>query len=138
VVNVARKHHVDGMIVGNTTISRPQSLRDRARAKETGGLSGRPLFKLSTRMLAETYVRAEGAFPLIGIGGIESGATAIAKIKAGATLLQLYTALVFRGLGLVADIKSDLSAALKRGQRDSLSSMVGSDAAAITAESWPA
>jgi dihydroorotate dehydrogenase len=137
VVGVARKHRVDGMIVGNTTISRPQSLRDRDRAKETGGLSGRPLFKLSTRMLAETYVRAEGALPIIGIGGIDSGATAIAKIKAGATLLQLYTGLVFKGLGLVAEIKSDLRAALKRGQRDSLASMVGSDAAAITAESWP-
>jgi dihydroorotate dehydrogenase len=137
VVGVARKHRVDGMIVGNTTISRPQSLRDRDRARETGGLSGRPLFKLSTRMLAETYVRAEGAFPLIGIGGIDSGATAIAKIKAGASLLQLYTGLVFKGLGLVSEIKFDLLAALKRGQRDSLSSMVGSDAAAITAESWP-
>lgn len=137
VVGVARKHKVDGMIVGNTTISRPQSLRDQQRAKETGGLSGRPLFRLSTRMLAETYVRAEGAFPLIGIGGVDSGATAIAKIKAGASLLQLYTGLVFRGLGVVAQIKSDLLAAVKRGQRDSLSTMVGVDAAAITAESWP-
>lgn len=137
VVNVARKHRVDGMIVGNTTISRPQSLRDQVRARETGGLSGRPLFKLSTRMLAETYVRAEGVFPLIGVGGVDSGATAIAKIKAGATLVQLYTGLVFRGLGLVNEIKSDLLAALKRGQRDSVESMVGSDAAAITAESWP-
>jgi dihydroorotate dehydrogenase len=137
VVGVARKHRVDGMIVGNTTISRPQSLRDRERAKESGGLSGRPLFKLSTRMLAETYVRVEGAFPIVGVGGIDSGATAIAKIKAGATLLQLYTGLVYRGLGLVHEIKSDLVAALKRGQRDSLSAMVGSDAAPITAESWP-
>ncbi|HTQ83614.1 MAG TPA: dihydroorotate dehydrogenase (quinone), partial [Pseudolabrys sp.] len=93
---------------------------------------------LSTRMLAETFVRAEGAFPLIGAGGIDSGATAIAKIKAGATLLQLYTGLVFHGIGLVAQIKSDLAAALKRGHRDSLASMVGSDVADITAESWPA
>jgi dihydroorotate dehydrogenase len=137
IVGVARKHRVDGMIVGNTTISRPQSLRDRERAKEAGGLSGRPLFRLSTRMLAETYVRAEGAFPLIGVGGIDSGATAIAKIKAGATLVQLYTGLIYRGLGVVAQIKSDLAAALSRGHRDSLASMVGSDAAAITAESWP-
>jgi dihydroorotate dehydrogenase len=138
IVGVARKHRVDGMIVGNTTISRPQFLRDHDRAREAGGLSGRPLFRLSTRMLAETYVRAEGAFPLIGVGGIDSGATAIAKIKAGATLVQLYTGLIYRGLGLVAQIKSDLVAALKRGHRDSLASMVGSDAAAITAESWPA
>ena len=137
-VGVARKRRVDGMIVGNTTISRSASLRERDKAREQGGLSGRPLFRLSTRMLAETFVRAEGAFPLIGAGGIDSGATAIAKIKAGATLLQLYTGLVFHGIGLVAQIKSDLAAALKRGHRDSLASMVGSDVADITAESWPA
>ena len=66
VVGVARARRIDGMIVGNTTIGRPPSLRDQATAKESGGLSGKPLFPLSTRMLAETYVRAEGAFPLIG------------------------------------------------------------------------
>jgi dihydroorotate dehydrogenase len=137
VVGVARKRSVDGMIIGNTTVSRPGSLRERDRAREQGGLSGRPLFKLSTRMLAETFVRAEGAFPLIGVGGIDSGATAIAKIKAGATLLQLYSGLVYRGIGVVAEIKADLTAALKRGHRNSLASMVGGDAAAITAESWP-
>ena len=138
VVGVARKHGVDGMIVGNTTISRPPSLRDRATAKETGGLSGRPLFKLSTRMLAETFVRAEGAFPLIGVGGIDSGPAAIAKIKAGATLVQVYSGLVYRGIGLLTEIKSDLAAALKRGHRNSLAEMVGVDAAEMTAESWPA
>jgi dihydroorotate dehydrogenase len=137
VVGIARKRRVDGMIVGNTTLARPASLRERDRASEQGGLSGRPLFRLSTRMLAETFVRAEGAFALVGAGGIDSGATAIAKIKAGASLLQLYTGLVFHGVGLVAEIKFDLLAALKRGHRDSLASMVGSDAANITAESWP-
>jgi dihydroorotate dehydrogenase len=137
VVGVARRRRVDGMIVGNTTVTRPPSLRDRATAKEAGGLSGRPLFKLGTRMLAETFVRAEGAFPLIGVGGIDSGPTAIAKIKAGATLLQVYSGLVYRGIGLLQEIKSDLAAALKRGHRDSLASMVGVDAAEMTAESWP-
>ena len=137
VVGVARKHRVDGMIVGNTTISRPAALRDREKAREQGGLSGRPLFKLSTRILAETFVRAEGSFPLIGAGGVDSGPTAIAKIKAGATLLQLYTGLVFRGIGSLMEIKTDLVAALKRGHGDLLSSMVGADADKITAESWP-
>ena len=137
VVGVARKRGVDGMIIGNTTISRPSVLRDREKMREQGGLSGRPLFKLATRMLAETFVRTENAFPLIGAGGIDSGATAIAKIKAGATLLQLYTALVYRGVGVVSEIKDDLSRALRRGHRDSLAAMIGSDAAAITAESWP-
>lgn len=137
VVGVARKARVDGMIVANTTLTRPGSLRDRAKGGEAGGLSGRPLFKLSTRMLAETFVRAESAFPLIGAGGIDSSAAAIAKIKAGATLLQLYSGLVFRGIGLVAEIKDDLITALRRGHRNSLASMVGSDAADMTAESWP-
>ena len=73
-------------------------MRDQATAKQAGGLSGRPLYPLSTRMLAETYVRVEGAFPLIGVGGIDSGAAALGKIRAGADLVQLYSALVFRGL----------------------------------------
>jgi dihydroorotate dehydrogenase len=137
VVGIARKHRVDGMIVGNTTISRPGSLRERDKTGEAGGLSGRPLFKLSTRMLAETFVRAESAFPLVGAGGIDSSATAIAKIKAGATLVQLYSGLVYRGIGVIAQIKSDIAAAIKRGHRDSLASMIGADAADMTAESWP-
>ena len=137
VVGVARKHGVDGMIVCNTTITRPASLRDQEKAREAGGLSGRPLFKLATRMLAETFVRAEGAFPLIGVGGIDSPASAIAKIKAGATLLQIYSGLVYRGIGLVAEIKAELSAAVRRGNRGALAAMVGIDAATMTAESWP-
>lgn len=137
VVGIARKHQVDGMIVSNTTVTRPGSVHRDGLATESGGLSGTPLFKLSTRMLAEAFVRAEGAFPLIGVGGIDSGAAAIAKIKAGATLIQLYTALVYHGMGLVEEIKADLVAALKRGHRNSLAAMVGVDAADITAESWP-
>ena len=137
VVGVARKAGVDGMIVCNTTVTRPAALRDRDAARESGGLSGRPLFKLATRMLAETFVRAEGAFPIIGVGGIDSPAAAIAKIKAGATLVQLYSGLVYRGVGLVTEIKSELAAAIRRGNRGSLAAMVGVDAAAMTAESWP-
>src|SRR5262249_27082530 len=72
------------------------------------GLSGRPLFHRSTVMLARVYQLTEGKVPLIGIGGIDSGASAIAKLEAGATLLQLYTGLVFEGPGLVARIKRDL------------------------------
>ena len=82
-------------------------------AKEAGGLSGRPLFPLATRMLAETYVRVEGVFPLIGAGGIDSGAAALAKFRAGASLIQLYSALVFRGLGLIDEIKAALVGAAR-------------------------
>jgi dihydroorotate dehydrogenase len=136
VVGIARSRRVDGMIVGNTTVGRP-ALRDAAKAKETGGLSGRPLFALANRMLAETYVRAEGVFPLIGAGGIDSGTAAMAKIRAGAGLLQLYSGLVFRGLGLVAEIKNTLLAALERDRQDSFKEYIGADAASVTAEPWP-
>jgi dihydroorotate dehydrogenase len=137
VVAVARARGVDGMIVSNTTISRPSGLRDRAGAAQSGGLSGRPLFRLSTRMLAETFVRAERRFPLIGVGGIDSGAAAFAKIKAGASLLQLYTGLVYRGLGLVAAIKGELLDLMRLGRHDRLAEAVGRDAATWTAERWP-
>jgi dihydroorotate dehydrogenase len=137
VVHVARSRGVDGMIVANTTLARPSTLREQARAKEQGGLSGRPLFRLSTRMVAETYVRVEGAFPLIGVGGIDSGGAALTKIRAGASLIQLYSSLVYKGLGLVDDIKNDLASTLLRTGRDSLSEIVGADAATITAEDWP-
>jgi dihydroorotate dehydrogenase len=137
VVGVARARHVDGMIVGNTTVSRPSSLRDRATAKQAGGLSGRPLFPLATRMLAETYVRVEGAFPLIGVGGIDSGEAAVAKIRAGADLFQLYTGLVYHGLGLLPEIKGALLNALEHEGVERLSDLVGVDAATVTAEAWP-
>jgi dihydroorotate dehydrogenase len=137
VVHIARSRRVDGMIVANTTLARPATLRERSRAKEQGGLSGRPLFRLSTRMVAETYVRAEGAFPLIGVGGIDTGGAALTKIRAGATLIQLYSSLIYKGLGLVDDIKRDLTSTLLRTGRDQLSEIVGADAATITAEDWP-
>jgi len=138
VVQVARARRVDGMIVANTTLARPSTLREQARAREAGGLSGRPLFRLSTRMVAETYVRVEGAFPLVGVGGIDSGGAALTKIRAGASLIQLYSALIYKGLGLIEDIKNDLASTLLRTGRDSLSEIVGADAATITAEDWPA
>jgi dihydroorotate dehydrogenase len=137
VVGIARSRRVDGLIVGNTTLARPASLREVAMAKEAGGLSGRPLFALANRMLAETYVRAESAFPLIGAGGIDSGEAALAKIRAGATLVEIYSGLVFRGLALIAEIKSALIAALVRDELDSLKEYVGIDAASVTAEPWP-
>ncbi|MDU1692306.1 MAG: quinone-dependent dihydroorotate dehydrogenase [Bradyrhizobium sp.] len=137
VVHVARSRGVDGMIVSNTTLARPNSLREQLRAKEQGGLSGRPLFRLSTRMVAETFVRVEGALPLIGVGGIDTGGAALTKIRAGASLIQLYSSLVYKGLGLVESIKADLTSTLLRTGRDSLSEIVGADAATITAEDWP-
>jgi dihydroorotate dehydrogenase len=137
IVGIARRRRMDGMIIGNTTLSRPPSLRERAKAIELGGLSGRPLFALSTRLLAETYVRVEGAFPLIGVGGIDSGKAAVAKLKAGASVVQLYTGLVFRGLEVLAEIKREILRTMESGRYATLADLVGNDAADMTADSWP-
>jgi dihydroorotate dehydrogenase len=136
-VGIARSRRVDGMIVSNTTVGRPPGLRDRKTAAEAGGLSGRPLLPLANRMLAETFVRVEGVFPIIGAGGTETGENALAKIRAGASLIQIYSGLVFRGLPLVAEIKNTLLGALTREGHDNLAAIVGVDAASVTAEPWP-
>ncbi|WP_374545528.1 quinone-dependent dihydroorotate dehydrogenase [Rhodoblastus sp.] len=127
IVRVARTRGVDGMIVSNTTISRPDSLRDLSR-RETGGLSGAPLFALSTRMLAQTFVRVDRQFPLIGVGGVDSPEAAWAKIEAGATLVQLYSALVFEGLGLIERIKAGLIDHLRARKLRQIGPAVGSAA----------
>ena len=137
VVGIARARRVDGMIIGNTTVTRPAGLRD-AQSRQAGGLSGRPLLPLADRMLAETYVRVEGVFPLVGAGGIDSGTSALSKIRAGASLVQIYSGLVFRGLGLVGEIKVALLAALECDDAQNVADYVGADAAAVTAEAWPA
>lgn len=124
IVAVAKKRRIDGMIVSNTTIERPDTLRDR-QAKETGGLSGKPLFPLSTRILAQTFLRVDGQFPLIGVGGVDSAETALAKIEAGATLVQFYSAMVYKGPGLVQDIKRGLLTAMHREKCDSLMPLIG-------------
>ena len=113
IVATARRRGIDGLIVSNTTVTRPAGLQGAA-AGEAGGLSGRPLFELSTRKLAATFLRVEGQFPLVGVGGIDSPEGALAKIEAGATLLQLYSGLVYEGLGLVGRIKAGLIATLGR------------------------
>lgn len=127
VVDVAKRRGIDGMIISNTTVSRSRDLRDPAR-REEGGLSGRPLFALSTWLLSEAFQRVEGAFPLIGVGGIDSTDAAWRKIRAGATLVQLYSALTFKGFGLVRTIKRGLLARLESGRHRSLREIVGADA----------
>ncbi|MBB3809834.1 quinone-dependent dihydroorotate dehydrogenase [Pseudochelatococcus contaminans] len=131
IVGVARKRGIDGLIVSNTTISRPR-LVDVRHNGEAGGLSGRPLFALSTKVLAQAYLRVEGAFPIVGVGGIDSAEAAWTKIRAGASLVQLYSALVYKGPSLVKDIKSGLRDKLA-SSNVTLANAVGQDAAAIAA-----
>jgi len=101
-------HEVDAIAVSNTTLARG-GLIDTEGGKEAGGLSGRPLFHRSTAMLARIHLATNRSVPLIGIGGIDSPATALTKIEAGATLIQLYTGLVYEGGGLIARIKAHLA-----------------------------
>lgn len=111
ILDVLKAHGVDGIAISNTTLTRPGLTG--AIARQGGGLSGRPLFHRSTVMLARVYRLTQGKIPLIGIGGIDSANTAVEKIKAGASLIQLYTGLVYEGPGLIGRIKSRLSEAAK-------------------------
>lgn len=120
-------HAVDGIAVSNTTLARPP-LRARE-AKEAGGLSGRPLFERSTIVLARVYALSGGKVPLIGIGGIDSGETALQKIEAGATLLQLYTGLVYNGAGLIDRINAHLAQAVRAAGVRSIGDLTGTRAA---------
>ncbi len=117
---------IDGIVIANTTVARPPGLASRA-AGEQGGLSGRPLFAPSTALLADIYRLTEGKIPLIGVGGIAGAADAYAKIRAGASLVQLYTALVFEGTALIGRIKRGLAELLRRDGFASISDAVGAD-----------
>ena len=112
VVETCAEAGVQALIVGNTTISRPAGLRSR-HAEETGGLSGQPLQKLSTAMLARAFLLARGRLILIGAGGVFSGRDALAKIQAGASLVQLYSSFAFYGPPLIPKLKTELVAALR-------------------------
>ena len=125
IVEVCLQRGVDGLIVANTTTARPAKLSDRDR-DEPGGLSGRPLFDVSTRLLARAYLRCGGALTLVGCGGVDSAAATLAKIEAGATLVQLYTGLVYRGPALVAEILDGLAAAV--AERGALVALIGTRA----------
>lgn len=107
IVAALARNSVDGIAVSNTTLAR-SGLSD-ANAREAGGLSGRPLFNRATAMLARVYQATDGKVPLIGIGGIDSPEAALAKIEAGATLLQLYTGLIYEGPGLIGRINTHLA-----------------------------
>jgi dihydroorotate dehydrogenase len=122
---VALTSGIDGLIVSNTTVARPAGLRG-GHAHEPGGLSGQPLFAPSTALLAEMHRRTRRRVTLIGVGGVASGADAYEKIRAGASLVQLYTGLVYQGPGLVARIKSELAALLRRDGFASVAAAVGS------------
>ena len=127
IAEVARANALDGLIVSNTTLAR-EGVAHSPHAQETGGLSGRPLFAPSTAVLARMYQLTEGRVPLIGVGGIASAEDAYAKIRAGASLVQLYSALVYQGIGLVHELRRGLAARLARDGFATLANAVGTRA----------
>ncbi|XP_057549419.1 dihydroorotate dehydrogenase (quinone), mitochondrial-like [Amaranthus tricolor] len=118
---------VDGLIISNTTISRPDSISQNSQSQEVGGLSGKPLFDLSTSALKEMYILTKGKIPLIGCGGVSSGEDAYKKIRTGATLVQLYTAFGYGGPALIPQIKAELAECLERDGFKSIHEAVGAD-----------
>ena len=130
------EYGVDGMVISNTTVSRPDSLKSAAKT-EKGGLSGKPLTEKSTETIREMLLRGvgvrrryrltEGKVPIIGVGGIASGEDAYEKIKAGASAVEVYSALVYHGMGLVPKIKKELSELLEKDGYANVSEAVGKD-----------
>lgn len=127
IAELVRTLRIDGLIVSNTTVARSGDLRSR-HAGEKGGLSGAPLFAPSTALLGEFHKALKGAVPLIGVGGISSARDAYTKVLAGASLVQLYTALVYQGPSLVARILKELPAFLEADGFASIAEAVGAGA----------
>ena len=127
IAEVVLERSIEGLIIGNTTIARPPQLSGRAR-EEAGGLSGPPLRDASTAQLRRFFRLTSGRVTLIGVGGISSGADAYAKVRAGASLLQIYTALVYRGPSVIGRILAELDLLLERDGCASLAAAVGRDA----------
>eukprot|EP00941_MAST-03F_sp_MAST-3F-sp1_P003603 g3603.t1 len=123
---VAKQVKIDGIIISNTTNARPESLQSKHR-NEGGGLSGKPLMKNATRQLKNLYKATEGKIPLVGVGGVSSGDDAYEKIRAGASLVQIYSALSFQGPGMVPRVKRRLAELLKRDGYNCVRDAVGAD-----------
>ena len=126
IAEAAEASGLDGLIIGNTTVERPEHLASPYK-NEIGGLSGQPLTARATACLASMYRLTGGRLPLIGCGGVASGDDAYAKIRAGASLVQLYSALVFDGPGVVSRIKRDLAARLRADGFLSVAGAIGAD-----------
>ncbi len=126
IAEIALVKGVHGLIIGNTTIARPSSIPPKL-AQEAGGLSGLPLFEPSTALLGRMYKLTGGKIPLIGCGGVSCGKEAYTKIRAGASLVQFYTALIYKGPCVVGRIKQDLANLLRRDGFSCVNEAVGSD-----------
>lgn len=125
IADIILKHEMDGLIVSNTTLSREGLTSDQK--DEAGGMSGKPLFEFSTEVLSKMYKLTEGKIPLIGVGGVSNGEEAYAKIKAGASLVQVYSALVYNGPKLAEKINLELNELLRKDGFSNITEAIGSD-----------
>ena len=127
IVELISIHNIKGIVVSNTTDSNRSSLSD-IKKHETGGLSGQPLKDISTKLIKKFYKETKGKIKIIGVGGVDSGQSAYEKITAGADAVQLYTGMVYKGPGIVKEIKKDLVSILKKEKIKNISEAVGINA----------
>ena len=127
IAKVSMKLRVDGLIVSNTTIDRPGPIASHPHGQEAGGLSGKPLFAMSTAVLREMYSLTSGSIPLIGVGGVSNGREAYEKIRAGASLVELYTSLSYQGPSVVPRVKKELDECLHADGFTSVQDAIGAD-----------
>ncbi len=124
ICKISLKYNINGLIIANTTIAR-ENLTNKKFSSETGGLSGKPIFAKSNQMIAAAYKILQGRIPIIGVGGVSSAADAYHKIKLGANLVQIYTALIYEGLNLATEINQDLVKLLKQDGHKNISAAIG-------------
>ncbi|MFT7099121.1 MAG: dihydroorotate dehydrogenase [Rickettsiales bacterium] len=124
IANIALKNKIDGLIISNTTISRPKNLQSKYQ-NETGGLSGKPVSEISNQVLKNIYLLTKGQIPIIAVGGISCANDAYEKIKLGASLIQIYSAFIYQGFELVEKIKKDLNELLKKDGFENIKDAIG-------------
>ena len=124
IIELIKKFNLNGIIISNTTDKNRENLLGKNK-DETGGLSGSPLKEISNKLIKKFYTEIKDDFPIIGVGGISSGITAYEKLKSGATLLQLYTGMVYEGPGIVKKIKSELIDILLKEKVKNIREIVG-------------
>ena len=126
-MELANKYEIQGVIVSNTTDKNRENLSD-FKKSELGGLSGQPLKDISTNLIKKFYKETKGKIKIIGVGGVDSGQSAFEKITAGANAIQLYTGMVYKGPGIVKNIKKELISILKNENLKNISQAVGINA----------
>jgi dihydroorotate dehydrogenase len=124
IIELINKYNIQGIIVSNTTDSNRENLSD-VKKSEKGGLSGQPLKDISTNLIKKFYKETKGKIKIIGVGGVDSGQSAFEKISAGADAVQLYTGMVYKGPGVVKDIKKELISILKKENFKNIRQAVG-------------